>query len=138
MIRCTIDDTGEVFNSLSEVAAVIGVSRQYVQQCKDYKANKHNHFYCDGYGITVLATHSDTEKSRIHEKLLRKKESKMFDKKYKIFTDKIIYKPENITTQKAIKMAGRISAFEDLPVELHIQDAVYKIQLGKLQIEKVR
>lgn len=62
----------------------------------------------------------------------------MFDKNYRIHTDKIVYQPENITTQKAIKMAGRISAFEDKVVELHIQDAVYKIQLGKLQIEKVR
>ena len=63
----------------------------------------------------------------------------MFDKtSYKIHTDKIVYKPINMTTQKAIKMAGRISAFEDKVVELHIQDAVYKIQLGKLQIEKVR
>jgi hypothetical protein len=43
-----------------------------------------------------------------------------------------------MTTQKALKMAGRISAFEGLPVELKIQDAVYMVQLGKLQIEKVR
>ena len=63
----------------------------------------------------------------------------MIDKtSYKIHTDKVVYEPINMTTQKAIKMAGRISAFEGMPVELHIQDAVYKIQLGKLQIEKVR
>ena len=63
----------------------------------------------------------------------------MIDKtKYRIHTDKVVYEPIDMTTQKAIKMAGRISAFENLPVELHIQDAVYKIQLGKLQIEKVR
>ena len=57
---------------------------------------------------------------------------------YRIHTDKVVYEPINMTTQKAIKMAGRISAFEGMPVELKINDAVYKIQLGKLQIEKVR
>lgn len=63
----------------------------------------------------------------------------MIDKtKYRIHTDKIVYEPTDMTTQKALKMAGRISAFEGLPVELKIQDAVYMVQLGKLQIEKVR
>ena len=63
----------------------------------------------------------------------------LFDKtSYRIHTDKVVYEPIDMTTQKAIKMAGRISAFENLPVELKINDSVYKIQLGKLQIEKVR
>lgn len=62
----------------------------------------------------------------------------MIDNNYKIHTDKIVYQPENITTQKAIKMAGRISAFEDKPVELRIQDSIFKIQIGKLKIERVK
>ena len=62
----------------------------------------------------------------------------MIDKtKYRIFTDKVVYEPTDMTTQKAIKMAGRISAFENLPVELKVQGSVYMIQLGKLKIEKV-
>lgn len=63
----------------------------------------------------------------------------MLDKtSYKILVDKVIYEPTDMTTQKAIKMAGRISAFEGLPVELKIQDSVYKIAVGKLSIEKIR
>lgn len=62
----------------------------------------------------------------------------MIDKKYRVFTDKVVYKPTDMTTQKAIKMAGRISAYENLPVELKIQDSVFKIQMGKLKIERVK
>lgn len=60
MIKCTIDDTGEVFNSLAEVAKAIGVSRQYIQQCSCRKPDKPNHFYCGDYGITILSYRSDT------------------------------------------------------------------------------
>ena len=63
----------------------------------------------------------------------------MLDKSsYKIFTDKVVYEPKDVTTQKAIKDAGRISAFEGLPVELRIQGSVFMVRINKLKIERVK
>ena len=76
MIKCTIDDTGETFDSLAEVAEIIGVSRQYVHQCKTYNSDKHNHFYCGDYGITILQLHSQTEKAKYMYEYNKKKKRK--------------------------------------------------------------
>lgn len=73
MIKCTIDDTGEVFNSLAEVAQAIGVSRQYVHQCSCRKPDKPNHFYCGDYGITILSYRSDTKKATYMRQYRKKK-----------------------------------------------------------------
>ena len=63
----------------------------------------------------------------------------MFDKaSYKIYTDKIVYEPINMTTQKAIKMAGRISAFEDLPVYLYHNNMIMCIKVAKLDIQRIK
>ena len=76
MIKCTIDDTGEVFNSLAEVAKVIGVSRQYVQQCSYRKAKTPNRFYCGDYGITVISYHSNTKKAKYMRNYYAKRREK--------------------------------------------------------------
>lgn len=75
MIKCTIDDTGETFNSLAEVANTIGVSRQYVHQCKTYKSDKPKHFYCGDYGITILCSYSQTKGAKYMRSYHKKQKS---------------------------------------------------------------
>lgn len=76
MIICKIDDTGETFRSLAEIAATIGVSRQYVHQCKTYQADKPNHFRCGDYGITILHLHSQTSEAKYMRNYYKKKKER--------------------------------------------------------------
>lgn len=73
MIICKIDDTGETFNSLAEVARMIGVTRQYVHQCKTNKSDENNHFYCGDYGVTVVYKHSQTRNAKYLRKWYKKR-----------------------------------------------------------------
>lgn len=57
---------------------------------------------------------------------------------YRIHTDKVIYEPKGMPQQKAIENAGRISAFENMPVELHVHNQVFNVQVAKLKTERVR
>lgn len=63
----------------------------------------------------------------------------MLDKsEYRIFTDKVVYKPHGITATKAIENAGAIAAFERLPVELYYNDMVVRVKIAKVEVERVR
>ena len=57
MFTCKIDDTpdGAIFNSLQEIADFLGVTKQYVTNCKRLNSDKDNHFWCRGYPITILS-----------------------------------------------------------------------------------
>lgn len=63
----------------------------------------------------------------------------MIDKStYKLFTDKVVYKPTGITAEKALENAGAISAFEKLPVELYYDNMVMRVKIAKIEIERIR
>lgn len=74
MIKCLIDDTGETFDSLAEIAKTIGVSRQYVHQCKSNNSDRKKHFYCGDYGITILCSHSQTEGAKYMRNYYKRKQ----------------------------------------------------------------
>lgn len=57
---------------------------------------------------------------------------------YRIYPDKVVYKPKEISANEAIKNAGAISAMESLPVELHIDSMVVNVKVAKLLVERVR
>ena len=63
----------------------------------------------------------------------------MIDKStYKLYPDKVVYKPEGITAEKAVENAGAISAFEKLPVELYYDNMVVRVRIAKIEVERVR
>lgn len=57
----------------------------------------------------------------------------MIDKtSYRIFTDKIVYKPQsNISLNKAIENAGQIACFEKKPVDLYLNGKIIHVQHPK-------
>lgn len=61
MIICTVDDTGEVFNTATELAQTIGCVPSYITYCMKTKRDAPDHFYCGEYGITILH-HNDIRK----------------------------------------------------------------------------
>lgn len=63
----------------------------------------------------------------------------MINKKdYKLFPTKVVYEPKETNANVAIKNASAISAFEQLPVELHIGEMVVNVKIAKLLIERIR
>lgn len=63
----------------------------------------------------------------------------MIDKSsYKIFTDRVEYEPQGISSDKAIDNAGAISAFEKLPVYLKYNNMVVRVRVAKLEVERIR
>ena len=73
MIKLKIDDTGVIFNSMKELAKFLGCSYQNVQQCKDYKSDKHNHFWCRDYGITILESKKENTKAEMSRTYYRER-----------------------------------------------------------------
>lgn len=59
MKRVRLDKTGEVFSSLCQLANHLGVKPQYVVWCKNYKADRSNHFFYKDLGITILEHKKD-------------------------------------------------------------------------------
>lgn len=57
---------------------------------------------------------------------------------YKIYPDRVVYKPKEISANEAIKKAGAISALEQLPVELCVDNMVIKVKVAKLLVERVK
>lgn len=57
----------------------------------------------------------------------------MIDKtSYRIFTDKIVYKPKPpISLTKAIENAGQIACFEKKPVDLYLNGKIIHVQHPK-------
>lgn len=60
------------------------------------------------------------------------------NKEYKVLKDKVIYEPNGLPANVAIKKAGAISAIESLPVELHINNMVVNVKVAKLLVERIR
>ena len=59
----------------------------------------------------------------------------MIDKTtYRIFTDKIVYKPKSpITLTKAIENAGEIACFENKPVDVYVNGKVIHVWKQKVR-----
>lgn len=60
MITLKIDDTGEVFNSMTALAKHFGVRPQNMQCVRLYNSDRSDHFVYKGIGITVIKQNKDT------------------------------------------------------------------------------
>lgn len=70
-----LDENEMEFNSLTELAKYFGVSKQHISHCRQYNADKANHFLYNGHGVTVVQESGKTielYKKNRHEAALKK------------------------------------------------------------------
>lgn len=135
MFTCKIDDTpdGAIFNSLQEIANFLGVTKQYVTNCKKFNSDKDNHFLCRGYPITILSRLSTKPEAIRHRKYYKPKGKPMTSKLKCPFCGEELEKEknDNYTASPRIWQA-LIQAKQDLEIATK---AVEKARINLAAIE---
>lgn len=79
MIKLKIDDTPEdaYFNSMKELAEFLGVNRATLDTAKRRYADNPNHFWINGYPITIIEPCMQTKRAKyLREYHKKKKDNK--------------------------------------------------------------
>jgi len=79
MIKLKIDDTPEdaYFNSLKELAEFLGVNRSTLDTAKHRYSDRLNHFWINGYPITIIEPCMQTKRAKyLREYHKKKKDNK--------------------------------------------------------------